>query len=42
VVHWVGGIIRDATGSYHYAFMITTIMAAVSILFMGLVKKRRP
>lgn len=39
VVHWVSGIIRDATGSYHLAFMITTIMAAVSIVFMYFVEK---
>ena len=38
-VHWVSGLIRDTTGSYHNAFVITVITAAVSIVFMYFVEK---
>jgi len=41
VVHWVSGIIRDVTGSYQMAFMITTLMTVISIFFMALVRKNR-
>jgi len=41
LVHWVGGFLRDLTGSYTSTFAINVAMAAVSIIFMCLVRKRR-
>ncbi len=38
-VHWVSGLIRDTTGSYKNAFVITAITAAVSVVFMYFVEK---
>ncbi len=38
-VHWVSGILRDTTGSYDYPFMIDTVMAALGVLFMCLVRQ---
>ncbi len=40
LVHWVGGFLRDLTGTYHSTFVINAAMAAVSIVFMCLVRKR--
>jgi sugar phosphate permease len=39
LVHWVSGILRDATGSYHIAFMINAIMAAIAFMIFLKVKK---
>ncbi|MFH1625155.1 MAG: MFS transporter [Pseudomonadota bacterium] len=39
LVHWVTGILRDRTGSYDYAFMISTAMAAVGLFLILLVRK---
>jgi sugar phosphate permease len=38
VVHWITGMIRDATGSYDYAFIICIITIAFSIGFLSFVK----
>lgn len=38
-VHWVSGILRDTTGSYDYPFMIDTVMAALGVFFMCLVRQ---
>jgi len=39
LVHWVTGILRDRTGTYDYAFMISAAMAAVGLLLILLVRK---
>lgn len=41
LVHWVGGGLRDLTGSYTSTFAINVAMAAVSLVFMCLVPKKR-
>jgi len=38
-VHWVSGILRDTTGSYGYSFMLSMVMAALSVLFISTVGK---
>ncbi|MBI4774502.1 MAG: MFS transporter [Deltaproteobacteria bacterium] len=35
VVHWVSGLLRDATGSYQQAFAINAVMAAVGLLLIS-------
>ncbi len=40
LVHWVTGILRDTTGIYNHAFMISAAMAVTSLFLMTLVKKR--
>jgi sugar phosphate permease len=40
LVHWITGILRDTTGIYNHAFMISAAMAATSLFLMTLVKKR--
>jgi sugar phosphate permease len=39
LVHWVSGMLRDSTGNYEYAFVISTVMAAVGIALIYAVKK---
>jgi sugar phosphate permease len=39
LVHWVTGILRDATGIYNHAFIINMAMAAIGIFLICLVKK---
>jgi len=39
-VHWVSGILRDTTGSYHQAFLINAVMAALALLLIFTIKKR--
>jgi sugar phosphate permease len=34
LVHWVSGRLRDTTGTYDHAFVITAVMAAVSVLLI--------
>lgn len=41
VVHWITGMIRDATGSYDYAFIICIITTGLSIGLMSLVRPAR-
>ncbi|MFH2012624.1 MAG: MFS transporter [Pseudomonadota bacterium] len=41
LVHWVTGILRDSTGNYNYAFMISVAMAVFSLLLILLVRKYR-
>lgn len=41
LVHWVAGMLRDATGRYDLAFVITICTAAVGVALMFLVKKER-
>jgi sugar phosphate permease len=36
--HWVTGILRDKTGAYDHAFIISSAMAAASVILMCLVK----
>lgn len=36
--HWVTGILRDSTGTYHYPFMINVFMAGISTLLIGMVR----
>lgn len=40
LVHWVGGSLRDLTGSYTSTFALNSAMAAVSIVFMCLVREK--
>jgi sugar phosphate permease len=37
--HWVTGILRDSTGSYHQPFRINVVMAIVAIALISLVRK---
>jgi OFA family oxalate/formate antiporter-like MFS transporter len=39
LVHWIFGIIRDTTGSYDQAFVISAIMAAFGTILICIVKK---
>jgi nitrate/nitrite transporter NarK len=39
MVHWVSGMLRDATGAYDHSFIICSGMAGVAILFMSMVKR---
>jgi len=39
LTHWISGILRDATGVYNQAFIISAIMAFVGLLLMSKVKK---
>jgi len=39
LVHWVTGMIRDATGSYHFAFGISAVMAALGFFLFLMLKK---
>ncbi len=41
LTHWVSGALRDATGTYDGAFLGCALMAAVALIFMGLVKTPR-
>ena len=38
LVHWVSGILRDSTGTYDHAFIITAVMAALGALLMCFIK----
>ena len=40
-VHWVSGILRDTTGRYYHAFVINTVMAALGIFLMCLLRQSR-
>jgi len=40
MVHWVTGILRDSTGVYNHAFVISATMAAAAVLLVCLVKRR--
>jgi len=39
LVHWISGMLRDRTGNYDSAFVISTVMAALSIALIYAVKK---
>jgi MFS family permease len=39
--HWITGFLRDTTGAYQQAFFINSLMAALSIVFIGVVRKSR-
>jgi MFS family permease len=39
LTHWISGILRDTTGVYNQAFIISAIMAFVGLLLMSRVKK---
>ena len=41
LVHWVTGVLRDATGIYDYAFILNIIMAAVAVFLFFFVKNRK-
>jgi sugar phosphate permease len=38
LVHWVTGILRDATGNYQYAFTVSAAMAAVGLALVAFVR----
>jgi sugar phosphate permease len=40
LTHWITGILRDASGVYHHAFLLNMLMAVVAIVLMGFVRKR--
>ena len=40
-VHWVSGMLRDAAGGYHQAFLISALMAGMATLLVGLIPNRR-
>jgi sugar phosphate permease len=39
LTHWISGSLRDTTGVYNHAFMISAIMAFVGLILMSRVKK---
>jgi ACS family D-galactonate transporter-like MFS transporter len=39
VTHWITGILRDATGIYNYAFAMNTLMAALGLIFICMVRE---
>lgn len=39
LTHWISGALRDSTGVYNHAFVISAIMAFVGLLLMSRVKK---
>ena len=39
LTHWISGTLRDATGVYDHAFVISAIMAGVALILMSRVKK---
>jgi MFS family permease len=39
LTHWISGILRDSTGVYDHAFIISAAMAFVGLLLMSRVKK---
>ncbi len=39
--HWITGFLRDTTGAYQQAFFINSLMAALSIVFISVVRKSR-
>jgi ACS family D-galactonate transporter-like MFS transporter len=39
VAHWVSGILRDTTGSYHQAYIFSTVMAVLGVVLISAVKK---
>lgn len=39
LTHWISGILRDTTGVYNHAFIISAIMAFVGLILMSRVKK---
>jgi sugar phosphate permease len=39
LTHWISGILRDTTGVYNHAFIISVIMAFVGLLLMSRVKR---
>ncbi len=39
-LHWVTGILRDATGVYNHAFIINVMMSAVAIVLISFVRKK--
>jgi sugar phosphate permease len=41
LTHWISGTLRDTTGVYNHAFIISAIMAFVGLLLMSRVKKIR-
>jgi sugar phosphate permease len=40
LVHWVSGMLRDATGNYYHVFIINAVMAAVGIVLIFMVNQR--
>ena len=39
LTHWISGTLRDSTGIYDHAFVISAIMAGVGLILMSRVKK---
>ena len=40
LAHWVGGVLRDATGNYHIAFILNAGMAALGFVLFLMIKRR--
>jgi len=40
LVHWITGALRDSTGGYNEAFLITAVMGSVAVVLMAGVGKR--
>lgn len=41
LVHWVSGLIFDASGSYHLPFLIALAMSVLAVVLMAAVSSRR-
>ena len=39
LTHWISGTLRDTTGVYNHAFIISAVMAFVGLLLMSRVRK---
>jgi MFS family permease len=40
LVHWISGILRDATGIYDHPFLINILMGCLGVFFMCLVREK--
>jgi MFS family permease len=40
LTHWITGLLRDASGVYNHAFIINVVMGALSIVLIGMVRKK--
>ncbi len=41
LTHWITGILRDTTGTYHQSFLINVLMAIGAIVLIGFVGKKK-
>ena len=42
LTHWISGSLRDTTGVYDHAFIISAVMAVLGLILMSWVKKSEP